>query len=53
MSGPFLGGGLAGGPGPCPLSLNQPDLARGLEVIEIGCGGGVASIAAAKAGLAR
>lgn len=30
--------------------LNQPDLARGLEVIEIGCGGGVASIAAAKAG---
>lgn len=30
--------------------LNQPDLARGQEVIEIGCGGGVASIAAAKAG---
>ena len=30
--------------------LNQPDLVRGLEVIEIGCGGGVASIAAAKAG---
>jgi len=30
--------------------LNQPDLVRGQEVIEIGCGGGVASIAAAKAG---
>lgn len=32
------------------LLLNQPDLVRDREVIEIGCGGGVASIAAAKAG---
>jgi predicted nicotinamide N-methyase len=30
--------------------LNQPGLVRGREVIEIGCGGAVASIAAAKAG---
>jgi predicted nicotinamide N-methyase len=30
--------------------LDQPDLVRGREVMEIGCGGGVASIAAAKAG---
>ena len=30
--------------------LNQPDLVRGREVIEIGCGGAVASIAASKAG---
>jgi predicted nicotinamide N-methyase len=30
--------------------LDQPDLVRGREVIEIGCGGAVASIAAAKAG---
>jgi predicted nicotinamide N-methyase len=30
--------------------LNQPDLVRDREVIEIGCGGGVASVAAAKAG---
>ncbi len=30
--------------------LNQPGLVRDLEVIEIGCGGAVASIAAAKAG---
>jgi predicted nicotinamide N-methyase len=29
--------------------LNQPDLVRGREVIEIGCGGAVASIAARKA----
>jgi predicted nicotinamide N-methyase len=30
--------------------LNQPDLVRGRKVIEIGCGGAVASIAAGKAG---
>jgi predicted nicotinamide N-methyase len=30
--------------------LDQPDLVRDREVIEIGCGGAVASIAAAKAG---
>jgi predicted nicotinamide N-methyase len=30
--------------------LNQPDLVRDREVIEIGCGGAVASIAAAKSG---
>jgi predicted nicotinamide N-methyase len=30
--------------------LDQPDLVRGREVVEIGCGGAVASIAAAKAG---
>jgi len=30
--------------------LDQPDLVRGREVIEIGCGGAVASIAARKAG---
>ena len=33
--------------------LNQPDLVRDREVIEIGCGGAVASIAAAKAGARR
>jgi len=33
--------------------LNQPDLVRDRELIEIGCGGGVASIAAAKAGARR
>lgn len=30
--------------------LKQPDLVRGREVVEIGCGGAVASIAAAKSG---
>jgi predicted nicotinamide N-methyase len=35
------------------LLLDQPDLARDREVIEIGCGGAVASIAAAKAGARR
>jgi predicted nicotinamide N-methyase len=33
--------------------LDQPDLVRGQEVIEIGCGGAVASIAARKAGARR
>jgi predicted nicotinamide N-methyase len=33
--------------------LDQPDLVRDREVIEIGCGGAVASIAAAKAGARR
>ena len=30
--------------------LDQPDIVRGKEVIEVGCGGAVASIAACKAG---
>jgi predicted nicotinamide N-methyase len=33
--------------------LDQPDLVRGREVIEIGCGGAVASIAATKAGASK
>ena len=33
--------------------LDQPDLVRGREVIEIGCGGAVASIAARKAGACK
>jgi predicted nicotinamide N-methyase len=35
------------------LLLDKPDLVRDREVIEIGCGGAVASIAAAKAGARR
>jgi predicted nicotinamide N-methyase len=33
--------------------LDQPNLVRGREVMEIGCGGAVASLAAAKAGAAK
>jgi predicted nicotinamide N-methyase len=50
---PFWAFCWAGGQALARLVLDRPDLVRGQRVLDLGCGGGVVALAAARAGAAR